>query len=766
MTFGLFNLLMLAGLAAMSIPVIIHLLNRRRYDVVDWGAMQFLQVSTATRRRLLIEELLLMAVRMGLVGLLVLAMAAPYVSGPVVADLGGRPSRDVVIVIDGSASMGLDDGIHPTPHAAAREWATALLGRLSAGDGVALLLAQQQVVPVVQELTQDLELVRERIARLPVPHGGCDWPGAVREAHRLLAARSRRPAREIIILTDGQRRGWADSESLFQWDRLAAQVRADEKQGQPGDEPVARPRLWVVTVGPARESGEPVPNYALKPLRPTRGLAWVGQRLQLRTALSLTGQQEYQPPYRIRLEADGKHVGDVQPPARAGLHEGQVPLTFTHRFTTPGVHLLSLVLEPDPPESQRPGKAARRDLLPGDNRQDLAVEVVESLPVLLVDGDDVLSPDSSTYFLRKALAHAPDPQRPGAVRALAVPARSFDAALLTRDLDPQRPGSRPRVLVLADVPSLTEPQQQGVERFLKDGGGVLVALGERVQKGARLYNEGLYRAGMGWLPARLDGVAGDASRAEGATTADVKQMHHPALELFRDEPSCTLDRARFPRWWKVSAGDRASASVGCLLTSGDPWLVEHAYGKGKVLLCAVPLDRSWGAGLPAVWEFPVLAHELVYYLADSRSADYNVQPSQPLRYQPATPASPPATILVFPPDGEPRHFAVGRWPFVYEDARATGVYKLQEAGGRAAYFVVQPDPRESDLTPCGAEDRAKVAALLPMHYANDLETVVAVLHGPAQAQELWWLALIGVIALLCGEVWLTRRMVAGRHTAV
>ena len=56
---GFFNLILLLGLAVVAIPPIIHLLNRRRYEVVDWGAMQFLQISEVTRRRLMIEELLL-----------------------------------------------------------------------------------------------------------------------------------------------------------------------------------------------------------------------------------------------------------------------------------------------------------------------------------------------------------------------------------------------------------------------------------------------------------------------------------------------------------------------------------------------------------------------------------------------------------------------------------------------------------------------------------------------------------------------------------
>src|SRR3954451_12767885 len=98
------NAAMLAGLAAMAIPILIHLLNRRRYDVVDWGAMQFLQISETTRRRILIEELLLMALRIGLLAVLVLALAAPMVEWKPLSRLS-RPSRDVVVVIDGSASM-------------------------------------------------------------------------------------------------------------------------------------------------------------------------------------------------------------------------------------------------------------------------------------------------------------------------------------------------------------------------------------------------------------------------------------------------------------------------------------------------------------------------------------------------------------------------------------------------------------------------------------------------------------------------------------
>ena len=73
------NWAMLAGLVAVSIPIIIHLLNRRKAELIDWGAMRFLLDSLAARnRRVRIEELLLMILRCMAIALLVLALARPF----------------------------------------------------------------------------------------------------------------------------------------------------------------------------------------------------------------------------------------------------------------------------------------------------------------------------------------------------------------------------------------------------------------------------------------------------------------------------------------------------------------------------------------------------------------------------------------------------------------------------------------------------------------------------------------------------------------
>src|SRR5437660_8514370 len=75
--FGLWYTALGVGAAAISVPVIIHLLNRRRYKIVTWAAMRFLlNAQRQNTRKLRVEQLLLLAVRMGLVALIVIAMAA------------------------------------------------------------------------------------------------------------------------------------------------------------------------------------------------------------------------------------------------------------------------------------------------------------------------------------------------------------------------------------------------------------------------------------------------------------------------------------------------------------------------------------------------------------------------------------------------------------------------------------------------------------------------------------------------------------------
>ena len=101
---GLANAPLIYGLAAASVPIIIHLLNRRKFREVQWAAMRFLLAAVRKNsRKIRVEQWLLLAVRTMVIILAVTAMAKPFFEG-----LGGSPllagrRTHRVVVIDGAA---------------------------------------------------------------------------------------------------------------------------------------------------------------------------------------------------------------------------------------------------------------------------------------------------------------------------------------------------------------------------------------------------------------------------------------------------------------------------------------------------------------------------------------------------------------------------------------------------------------------------------------------------------------------------------------
>src|SRR3954468_15780826 len=68
----------LAGAALVALPILIHILNRRRYKVVRWAAMEYLLAAMKkNRRRLRFEQWLLLAARCLVMLLIGLALARP-----------------------------------------------------------------------------------------------------------------------------------------------------------------------------------------------------------------------------------------------------------------------------------------------------------------------------------------------------------------------------------------------------------------------------------------------------------------------------------------------------------------------------------------------------------------------------------------------------------------------------------------------------------------------------------------------------------------
>src|SRR5436190_20954024 len=86
------------GLLLVAVPILIHILNRRRFKTVTWAAMEYLlRAMRKNRRRLKFEQMLLLITRCLVLALLGAALARPMMCEKAAATLGGRSGLNVIV---------------------------------------------------------------------------------------------------------------------------------------------------------------------------------------------------------------------------------------------------------------------------------------------------------------------------------------------------------------------------------------------------------------------------------------------------------------------------------------------------------------------------------------------------------------------------------------------------------------------------------------------------------------------------------------------
>lgn len=113
--------MLLVALPLISLPIIIHLINQRRYQTVRWGAMMFLLAANRMSRGYArIRQWLILAARTLAVAGLIFAVSRPLASGWLGLAAGGKPDTTIIIVdrspsmqqtLGGSAATKLETGL-------------------------------------------------------------------------------------------------------------------------------------------------------------------------------------------------------------------------------------------------------------------------------------------------------------------------------------------------------------------------------------------------------------------------------------------------------------------------------------------------------------------------------------------------------------------------------------------------------------------------------------------------------------------------------
>jgi hypothetical protein len=381
-------------------------------------------------------------------------------------------------------------------------------------------------------------------------------------------------------------------------------------------------------------------------------------------------------------------------------------------------------------------------------------KVSPTIRVLCIDGDFLSSTRQDPiggYYLVRALRlrHAVGEDAPVKVTHI-DPSDLFREKLTEYD-----------VVVLVDVPSVSEELGKRLAQFTDSGGGLMVFLGDQLD--AEQYNENLTGPSGPLLPARLADVAEHDNPSEGWQLVPTKSTH-PLAQVVAGLPSDLTATARFHTTVRVMPLPNAETILE--LGNGLPLLMTHQDPqKGRVMLFTSSADRSWN-NLPLHPLFTILLQQSATMLSS------DPQLGQNLVGEPAVMGLPGRMVgddvAVVDPLGEEvpvKAMLVDGVPAAVITPQTVGVYRVAaEAGHRAAAVSANVDTRESDVRPADGEALDRWLEGLPVNVVTQGVAEVALNHRIGRDLSLILLAL-GVLCFLTqgvlANVWSRRKHEGG-----
>ena len=722
------NLILLGGAAAASIPLIIHLFHRSRFQIVKWAAMHLLDPRLASRkRRIRIENLLLLLIRCLIPLILALLMARPVLTG--MRALMGSSKTSAVLLLDNSYSM--DVGAKgQTTFIQARNAAHELITHLGRGSEVSVVMMGGVPGPLLDEPTFNTDRADRELVKLESGYGSAATPASLEMGIGTLR-RMHEVHRELIVLSDFQKNSWGEAEDVER-----ARIANLMKQL-----PVV-PEVTFLHIGHEDKN-----NISVQSLDFSRFLLGVGQKFQVRANLKNHGDVPY-PNLRVYFRVDGQERSASQV-SLAPHEDGQV--LFTYTFETPGSHVIAV--EADAPDS-----------LKSDNSLLASVPVWDQLPVLLVNGNPGNGPlEGETDFLEIAL-------RPYSAVKTSL-ADLITTTVIKPELLTVTSLKDQRVVVLANVAQLDAKQVKALEDFVRGGGGLLIFPGSRIK--TDWYNKTFTDNGKGLFPWRLASLEGGLEDNATHSTILVQNYEHPALAIFNDPRAGNLSTATIRLWYKFAeenSGNVRATTIGSVtnaspfviarLNNGDPFLVEKRFGDGSVIACSAPCAAEW-SNLPLRPFYLPLMQQLVTYLAAKFDPPRNVDIGRPLVAVLPAALGGKSLDLIDPAGLKHKLIATneaGRALVHFDETFRPGLYILQTPTNVPLHFVVNTTRAESDLTQLTPDEIKAVAKPWNASVASSWEEYHQREERRRFGREIWRPLLWLLLGLIFAELLLEQRV--------
>jgi len=203
---GLLAPAFLAGLAAIAIPVLLHLIHRERRETLAFPSLMFLRkIPYRSVRRQKLRHLLLLAMRCLALAIVAAAFARPFVAKRLAVLPAASDAREIVLLVDRSYSMSRTGRWTRAVSAA-----TSIAREARSVDRVSVV-AFASTAEQVLEPTNDVARAERAIASLTPGSEATRFAAGVRMAAQLLSA-SELPRKEIVLISDFHRFGWTPSD--------------------------------------------------------------------------------------------------------------------------------------------------------------------------------------------------------------------------------------------------------------------------------------------------------------------------------------------------------------------------------------------------------------------------------------------------------------------------------------------------------------------------------------------------------------------------
>ena len=733
--------LFIAGLIAISAPIIIHLLNRRRFKKIDWAAMDFLlEAQRLNRRRVKLEELILLILRCLALVLIGLLLARPSLN----VNLSGvlkAEQTERIIVLDDSLSMG-SGVIGETPMDRLSSVLEKEINAIVNNNGQDLITIVRTTEP--DRFSPNAEVLNEdsignllnNLKNIKPSDKRGDLISALNHINDSFESKEVNFKKVVYLMNDLRSSDWGgqkNNDSSLGVNELIKDI--SEKSGG----------LYIVDLGGGSEN-----NLSIESVNALDKALVNGVPLDFEVSVKNYSKINVKD-IDINFTSKGslplkRTINDIEPGATE-----TVQFTYTFNEDINDVSFVPIEI------SLSDNLSSEIDVLRSDNKYFFSAAVTKGIKTLIVDGDPSgLSDRGESFYLANALA--PKGPAPSGVQVQLMDEGDFQSTEL----------SKFDVIFIANLYRINEELVAKLEQWVSDGGGLVFLMGDQIDED--VYNDLLFKDGDGILPLKLLTVQGDDKEEEWVYFKKEKE-NHPLFRFFEGENNQLLDEVKVFRWWDTEfesdIDENNPSDVIARFSSVDNSIAiaEKRIGAGRVLAMTTPLDNDWSNFPENGAAFLITSQELVRYMSPDLVSDGFISVSEPINYaldvrefrqqvKIITPqVADPVTIDALPVGDDKNEF---NWYINYEKTINQGIYEIQKeradnSGFLSVLFAANVDQLESDLE---RMDPKQIGSKLESNNVKLINYNQPILQADVaiEKSEIWKLVLFILVALLMFEL--------------